>query len=1549
MADTFEDIQKNQANDAVSRLIRESLAQVESKSIKPEVKNEITRFNLSIDNTKALPLELKTYIRSLPNENKDKVLRYLDIFKQDPSEAIQYIQDLRKFGSEKEAKKQGSSKLWSPNKYLKEIKDLPEMEQDITRLSLNLIQGDDGYDISTRSDLVGIQKQKLYQGTKKYKLQKGASIALESSARNATRTVAALYDSVGGETDVLTYLENRWPEVEKSREGIEQLGEDLTQFGLSAFAGKKVIGIFGKIAGKIAPATTAKIFNKLRKTRPLKDKTGKSVVDKLGNLKETSSIAQKMAYWGVPAAVGYGVGESLLRGGEDDKTLLGDTFNISQNLKVKSTKGLSGKEKATETLKNKLKFAADGTAFIGGLTLGFKAAAPIIKGVAKGVAAPIFKGVGNYVLNPLSKGMASNYSGVPQTVRALRKGGAWATTKAGIPPLEKWQYFSTTGGPLKERIMAGIDKFIIKPIRTRGALTPEAKALMDSGEDLVRKYQKTADLSLKDLEKKIYKMLDIGFMNRTFTSSTGVAAKGYFDDVLLFLQGKVPEKALPEILRIPAKEIRATIDDLTKKLQPYVKSEEIRKEFVDNLGKYLRNSYDIFRGSFKPNRTAINNATEYFRGLIRSTDHNFKGKLTPEKEQLLSRLATQKVDDILQVAQEGTSPNQRLAAIQALMPQGIKTPISNLIKKNQDIPGVIQKLLGKVDDPRTIILDTVTQQANLLAHIQVQKRLVEQGLKNGWIFKSPEDFAKLGIQKDAARTLVPVQIAKNRMNVDVSDIWSYKAGKNRRPYYVTSEMAGALNGDQLVTDLLLKIPFYKTFLAGKVTSQLSKTVLSLMTQMRNVETAAFFSFINGHMGRNASVIDAFRIAFQDVTGKGTVNPTVMKKKLEEYLQYGVFDNSVVAAEVEAVMKDIATGNYKTTESLLKYLSTNPIFRKATEFYQAADNLWKAYGYEFTKSQLVPAIPIRGILAGEAKAAGHLIPKGMKDDTMITWQNLVDQQFKEVFKQTWSPKRLDGSLKTYGDAMKEISAKYIRDVYPNYSMVPQIVKEWRRLPWGNFVAFQSEIIRNIYNIMSYSTREMGSSNPFIRQMGSRRFLGMSSVLYGFDKGLQGISSQMSGIDEEFLKEYQRFLSPWYQKNSKLIALSPMKDDGTFKTLDWSKEQPFTSATAAFEIFSREMFNPDDSNDNMFQRFFKAMIYNYDEERNGALTQMFEPFITPSILAEAIGDITPTSIGGRGGETLDGRRLYDEVNDENGIIFGKIFNHLVQTINPTTFRGAGEILSAIDGDVDRAGKKYDTTEKILKLFLGLGYQTENPAVSMPYVITDLSKRLQATDSNFRSRSLDKRELYKNPQNIIKEFDRLQANRYREMSRIKQFLNLSEKIFTRQEIKRFFKDRQGFGTVTLNYLFRDAFRPSNLPSSDVTGPLKKALSQLQKTYPNLTYDDIFPRGQLIELRNKWNNVPLGLDDEGLNKFFRERYGIKEPENDKVGLLSVEPEQQIKVASAPKQKIITPPLPPQPAAKAIQTVTPPVNQATGLTTSETALLSPDEQAIRLKQRGIA
>ena len=105
------------------------------------------------------------------------------------------------------------------------------------------------------------------------------------------------------------------------------------------------------------------------------------------------------------------------------------------------------------------------------------------------------------------------------------------------------------------------------------------------------------------------------------------------------------------------------------------------------------------------------------------------------------------------------------------------------------------------------------------------------------------------------------------LQIDLSKMYTYKVGKETRQYLTTPEIAAELMGDALGTDFLLNSTAYKSFLAAKTTAQLSKTVLSLMTQSRNFETAMFFSMLNGHIGRKASVLDAMKLTFGEVCRK----------------------------------------------------------------------------------------------------------------------------------------------------------------------------------------------------------------------------------------------------------------------------------------------------------------------------------------------------------------------------------------------------------------------------------------------------------------------------------------------------------------------------------------------------------------------------------------------------------------------------------------------------------------------------------------------------------
>ena len=111
-----------------------------------------------------------------------------------------------------------------------------------------------------------------------------------------------------------------------------------------------------------------------------------------------------------------------------------------------------------------------------------------------------------------------------------------------------------------------------------------------------------------------------------------------------------------------------------------------------------------------------------------------------------------------------------------------------------------------------------------------------------------------------------------------------------------------------------------------------------------------------------------------------------------------------------------------------------------------------------------------------------------------------------------------------------------------------------------------------------------------------------------------------------------------------------------------------------------------------------------------------------------------------------------------------------------------------------------------------------------------------------------------------------------------------------------------------------------------------------------DLFVDEELYFPETELDDIIDILEDADLNGEFpldaREVYSP--------GISSIQLPTSIK-ADRTTAKLPVPPLPPQPAPVNIQTAKAPVNTATGLTSVETALLSPGEQAIRLKQKGLA
>jgi len=271
--------------------------------------------------------------------------------------------------------------------------------------------------------------------------------------------------------------------------------------------------------------------------------------------------------------------------------------------------------------------------------------------------------------------------------------------------------------------------------------------------------------------------------------------------------------------------------------------------------------------------------------------------------------------------------------------------------------------------------------------------------------------------------------------------------------------------------------------------------------------------------------------------------------------------------------------------------------------------------------------------------------------------------------------------------------------------------------------------------------------------------------------------------------------------------------------------------------------------------------------------------------------------------------------------------------------------------------------LKLFLGLGAKKENPRNSVTYVISDFSKRVKAINGTFKRRAFEPQLLMDNPLNLVEEFEKLQKNMYNEKSRVYDFLELLKEMNVPYgQVRKEFKDRQNFGNKTMGFLNRGAFDPANLPPREWTAILPRLVEKLNNAYSEeiasgkrerFTLNDIYPVQQLQSIMRKWVNVPLGLNDDQLEEYFNTR---KDPRKVEEVTETEDTSMMLPAPAVSETKQVArvkPQVPLNAANVSAEVIASQPNKnvvdSTGLTATETAWLSNEEKAMRLKQKGLA
>ena len=146
----------------------------------------------------------------------------------------------------------------------------------------------------------------------------------------------------------------------------------------------------------------------------------------------------------------------------------------------------------------------------------------------------------------------------------------------------------------------------------------------------------------------------------------------------------------------------------------------------------------------------------------------------------------------------------------------------------------------------------------------------------------------------------------------------------------------------------------------------------------------------------------------------------------------------------------------------------------------------------------------------------------------------------------------------------------------------------------------------------------------------------------------------------------------------------------------------------------------------------------------------------------------------------------------------------------------------------------------------------------------------------------------------------------------------------------------------LMLGTFVPENVPNFKKDSAVANAVKNINRELnTNYTINDFINRPQLFQIRKKYMNIPLGLNETDREEFLRSTIDRKietlEPKIEE-NIQRIEDQQSIK-----PQTPAAPYLPdPQIANMFAQNI----NPTTRLTQTETALLSPEEQIIRQRSR---
>jgi hypothetical protein len=327
------------------------------------------------------------------------------------------------------------------------------------------------------------------------------------------------------------------------------------------------------------------------------------------------------------------------------------------------------------------------------------------------------------------------------------------------------------------------------------------------------------------------------------------------------------------------------------------------------------------------------------------------------------------------------------------------------------------------------------------------------------------------------------------------------------------------------------------------------------------------------------------------------------------------------------------------------------------------------------------------------------------------------------------------------------------------------------------------------------------------------------------------------------------------------------------------------------------------------------------------KLMEPFISESIWLETFNNLVV-----RNGVTKDGKKLWNDQMDPPDKVLEAV-KYFIGQVAPGSYKQSERLITAVQGRPGPRGEKYEVSDEVAG-FYGLRQIKLEPLKSMDFII-----------DKYQKGTADARKLFTVPaqkggemsgDEFIENFYYANRKKYELMNNLKITNEMAEVLnIQKNDLAQKYKDRDILNHY--KYLEGGLFRPYTI-SKPLMQKTEKIYQELSTNFDNIEITKTLSNDTLYSLQKMigdMSRVPLG---ENLSNYIKlEDYLI----GDKKTLLGPRSEGPTNVA----------PLPPQPQPNPQIVSKPPVapGQQTGLTATETGLLTDAEKAIRLRQQGLA